>query len=116
SRVDPDRGGEDALERFAAAARDAGLGILVDIVPNHVGVFVPRESIWWWDVLRLGRDSRHAVAFDIDWTAGGGKVRLPILGSSPEEALVKGEILVDATPADDAPDGVLTYYDHALPL
>ncbi|MFP3813653.1 hypothetical protein, partial [Bacillus sp. SIMBA_005] len=75
------------LERFAAAARAAGLGILVDIVPNHVGVAKPRLNRWWWDVLRLGRASRHAVAFDIDWPAGGGRLLLPILGAAPCELI-----------------------------
>ncbi|MDQ0727548.1 malto-oligosyltrehalose synthase [Microbacterium sp. W4I20] len=116
SRVDPDRGGEAGLERFAAAARAAGLGILVDTVPNHVGVAVPRQNPWWWDVLRLGRASRHAVAFDIDWKAGGDRVLLPILGSLPDDALAKGELVIDTSPADDAPDGVLSYFDHVLPL
>ncbi|MGM1017412.1 MAG: malto-oligosyltrehalose synthase [Actinomycetota bacterium] len=116
SRVDPDRGGEEALERFAASARAAGLGILVDTVPNHVGVSVPRENPWWWDVLRLGRESRHAVAFDIDWSAGGGKLLMPILGSSPDEAIAQGHLVVDATSAADAPDGTLSYFDHVLPL
>ncbi len=116
SRVDPDRGGAEGLERFAAAARAAGLGILVDIVPNHVGVAVPRLNPWWWDVLRLGRASRHAVAFDIDWPAGGGRLLLPILGSAPEEVIANGELVIDTSPAEDAPDGTLTYFDHVLPL
>lgn len=116
SRVDPDRGGEAGLEKFAETARAAGLGILVDIVPNHVGVFVPRESVWWWDVLRLGRASSHAVAFDIDWPAGDGRLLLPILGSSPDEVVAAGELKIDPTPADDAPDGTLAYFDHVLPL
>jgi (1->4)-alpha-D-glucan 1-alpha-D-glucosylmutase len=116
SRVDADRGGAAGLEKFAGAARAAGLGILVDTVPNHVGVAVPRLNRWWWDVLRLGRGSRHAVAFDIDWPAGGGRLLLPILGASPEEAIANGELVVDTTPADDAPDGTLAYYDHVLPL
>ncbi|MFS0911002.1 malto-oligosyltrehalose synthase [Microbacterium sp. 179-I 3D2 NHS] len=116
SRVDPDRGGEAGYERFAAAARAAGLGILVDIVPNHVGVSQPRQSVWWWDVLRLGRGSRHAVAFDVDWKAGGDRLRLPILGSSPADVIAAGELVVDTTPADDAPDGTLSYFEHVLPL
>lgn len=116
SRVDADRGGEAGLERFAAAARAAGLGILVDIVPNHVGVAKPRLNPWWWDVLRLGRSSRHAVAFDIDWPAGGGRLLLPILGSAPDEVIARGELVVDTAPADDAPDGTLSYFDHVLPL
>lgn len=71
TRVDPARGGAEGLERFAAAARAAGLGILIDTVPNHMGIAVPAENPWWWDVLLRGRDSRYAAAFDIDWEFGG---------------------------------------------
>jgi len=116
SRIDDARGGPEGLERFAAAARAADLGILVDIVPNHVGVAVPRANPWWWDMLRLGLASRHAVAFDIDKRVSEGRVRLPILGSSPADVLAAEEIVVDTTPADDAPDGTLSYFDHVLPL
>ncbi|ALX66327.1 malto-oligosyltrehalose synthase [Microbacterium sp. XT11] len=116
SRVDPARGGDEALVRFAAAARREGLGILVDIVPNHMGVAVPRANPWWWDMLRLGRSSRHAVAFDIDASRGDGRLRLPILGASLDEVIAAGELSVDPEPADDAPDGTLSYYDHVLPL
>ena len=108
SRVDPSRGGRDGLSRFAAAAREAGLGILVDIVPNHMGVARPEQNPWWWDVLRLGRASRFAEAFDIDWVAAGGRVRIPILGGALEEAL--GEIAVDGQA------GLVRYADHVLPL
>lgn len=116
SLVDPDRGGGEGLERFARAAREAGLGILIDIVPNHMGVSIPRENPWWWDVLRLGRESGYADAFDIDWEFGGGRVLVPILGGSLEEILEAGDLVVDPAPAADAPDGVLRYFDHVLPL
>lgn len=116
SLVDPYRGGEESLQRFAAAARAAGLGILVDIVPNHVGVATPRQNPWWWETLRLGRGARHAAAFDIDWTAGGGKLMMPILGLPAAEVIAREEIVVDTTPADDAPDGTLSYFEHVLPL
>lgn len=116
SVVDPERGGSDGLEHFAASARAAGLGILVDIVPNHVGVSQPRANRWWWDFLRLGRSSRHALAFDVDARLSGGRVRLPILGSTLDEAIAADEIAIDRDPADDAPDGVLRYFDHVLPL
>ncbi len=115
-RVDEARGGPEALARFAAAARAANLGILIDIVPNHMGVSAPRENAWWWDVLRLGRDSRFADFFDIDWDFGGGRVRMPVLGAPLHEILERGEVTVDPTPADDVPDGVLRYFDHVLPL
>ncbi|MFJ2551131.1 malto-oligosyltrehalose synthase [Microbacterium sp. NPDC087591] len=116
SRVDPSRGGEAGLRRFADAAHEAGLGVLVDIVPNHVGVAVPRENPWWWDVLRLGRGSHYATAFDIDWRHGNGKLRLPILGSVVEAALDNGDFVVDTGASDDAPDGTLSYFEHVLPL
>ncbi|MCT9819159.1 malto-oligosyltrehalose synthase [Microbacterium sp. W1N] len=110
TRVDEARGGPEALARFSAAARAHGLGILVDIVPNHQGVADPAQNPWWWDVLRLGRDSAHAASFDIDWDFGGGRVRLPVLGAETAEAIAAGEIVVDA-----AADRV-RYYDLELPL
>jgi (1->4)-alpha-D-glucan 1-alpha-D-glucosylmutase len=116
SRIDDSRGGPEGFERFVARARDAGLGVLVDIVPNHVGVGTPRENPWWWDVLRLGRVSPHAVAFDIDWEHGGGRVRLPILGADLDTLIAAGDIAIDPEPAADAPDGTLVYFEHVLPL
>ncbi len=113
SQVDPARGGSAGLSRLADAAHSAGLGVLVDIVPNHMGVAVPRENPWWWDVLRRGRASRHAAAFDIDWEAGSGRVRLPILGAPLAEA--RSDVRVHAA-GDDAGCGVLRYFDHVLPL
>lgn len=115
SRVDPARGGAAGLEAFSAVAHGAGLGVLADIVPNHMGVAVPRENPWWWDLLRRGRASRYAVAFDIDADLGDGLVRLPILGGPLDEAI--GDIRIDsAAVAEDAPVGVLRYFDHVLPL
>ena len=108
STVDPARGGRDALERAARAFHEAGHGVLVDIVPNHVGVARPAENPWWWDVLAKGRGSRYARAFDIDWDFGGGKVRLPVLGETVEEAAASGALRVE--------DGELRYHDHRFPL
>ncbi|MDR6905509.1 (1-_4)-alpha-D-glucan 1-alpha-D-glucosylmutase [Agromyces sp. 3263] len=106
--VDPARGGADGLERAAAAARTHGMGVLVDIVPNHVGVATPSAMAWWWDVLANGRDSAHAEAFDIDWDFGGGRVRIPVLGSADD----LGALELVAT------DGAfeLHYFDHRFPV
>jgi len=114
TRVDPARGGAEGLSRFVEAARAKDLGILIDIVPNHMGVSEPRANAWWWDVLRQGRDSAHADAFDIDWEFGGGKVRVPVLGDHLDAVI--DEISYDPTPADDAPDGLIRYYDHQFPV
>ncbi|MEV8134632.1 malto-oligosyltrehalose synthase [Microbacterium aurantiacum] len=114
--IDPARGGAAGLDRFAAAAREAGLGILIDIVPNHMGVSAPRENAWWWDVLRRGAESPHAAAFDVDPRLSGGRVRLPALGGPLDEVLAAGELTLDRAPAEDAPDGFLRYYENVFPL
>ena len=80
SAIDPDRGGADGLLAASAAAREAGMGVLVDIVPNHVGVATPAQNPWWWSLLKEGQQSRYAQAFDVDWDFGGGRVRIPVLG------------------------------------
>ena len=79
-RVDASRGGPEGLRAVAAAARAHGMGVLVDIVPNHMGVATPERNAWWWDLLQHGRGSRFAEAFDVDWDAGGGKLLLPVVG------------------------------------
>lgn len=116
TRVDPERGGAAGLEVFAHAARADGLGILIDIVPNHQGVSAPAENPWWWDVLRRGEQSPHAAAFDIDWAFGDGRVLVPVLGAPLEEVLAAGDITLDPTASDQAPDGVARYFEHTLPL
>ncbi|WP_205471317.1 malto-oligosyltrehalose synthase [Nocardioides sp. SYSU D00038] len=112
--LDPSRGGEEGLAALSAEARRLGMGVLVDIVPNHVGVAEPAEDSWWWDVLRLGRDSEHAAAFDVDWAAGEGRIRIPVVGDD-DQAEPGGPIanlrLVDS------PDGPeLVYHDHHYPV
>jgi len=70
TRVNPELGGAEALDRFVAALRSAGLGLVVDIVPNHLGVARPELNPAWWSVLRDGRESPYAPWFDIDWSRG----------------------------------------------
>ncbi|MCR2763673.1 malto-oligosyltrehalose synthase [Microbacterium sp. zg.B48] len=117
STIDPARGGPAGLERFAAAARAAGLGILVDIVPNHMGISRPEQNPWWWDVLIRGRDSRYAEAFDIDWEYGAGRIRVPILGASLDEVIAAGEVAIEPGDAVGGAHGVARFYgQHVLPL
>lgn len=116
TRVDADRGGAAGLSRFVAAARDAGLGILVDIVPNHQGVADPAENPWWSDVLTHGRRSAHAAAFDIDWEHGAERVVLPVLGGTLDEVLGRREIEVAPPAGDDDGFGTARYHDLVLPL
>ena len=104
SAVDPDRGGPEGLLAVSRAAREAGMGVLVDIVPNHVGVATPAQNPWWWSLLKEGRQSRYAQAFDVDWDFGGGRIRIPVLGEDSD---------LDAL---EIRDGELRYYDHRFPL
>ena len=104
-RIDATRGGADGLAALSAEARRLGLGVLVDIVPNHVGVATPVENAWWWDLLTHGRGSAHASYFDVDWDFGGGRIRIPVVGDDDE-----GSISVDLE------RGELRYHEHRFPL
>ena len=105
TRVDPELGCEEALRALAAQLAAAGLGLVLDIVPNHMAA--DTANAWWADVLRHGQASRYAAYFDIDWEADD-KILLPILGRPLEEALAAGELVCEA--------GVLRYFSHRLPL
>ncbi len=102
-RIDKDRGGESGWSALLAAAKDAGLDVVVDIVPNHMGVEDASANAAWWDVLRLGQDSPYASWFDIEWATA--PIRLPVLGD-------------DADPATDLTieDGELRYFEHRFPI
>lgn len=109
--VNPELGGIDGLRLLARTAHEAGLGLVVDIVPNHLGVEVPRRNKWWWDVLKHGQGSEYARFFDIDWAADNGadgKLGLPVLGA-PDDV---GALELRCIDGED----VLTYYDHVFPL
>jgi (1->4)-alpha-D-glucan 1-alpha-D-glucosylmutase len=117
TKLNPELGGEEGFERLSAALRQHDLGLILDFVPNHVGVHFA-DNPWWLDVLEWGPASPHAVSFDIDWDqlpyrARGG-VLLPILGSSYGETLERGEIEL----RHDAAEGSFScwYFEHRLPI
>ncbi|HEX6247469.1 MAG TPA: malto-oligosyltrehalose synthase [Nocardioidaceae bacterium] len=113
TRVNEELGGEAGLLSLAGTARDHGLGIIVDVVPNHMAFVAPEHAnAPLWQTLRDGRDAATAHWFDIDWEAGEGRLGLPILGGTLEEALEAGEITLGEH--DGQP--VVRYYDHVLPV
>ncbi|MGA5046673.1 malto-oligosyltrehalose synthase [Streptomyces arboris] len=107
SRVREELGGEEGLRSLAATAREHGLGLVLDIVPNHMAA-VPRHNRQLWEVLREGRASPYARWFDIDWAAGGDKVLLPVLAGPLGEQL-------DGLTVDVGAE-VLRYGEQEFPL
>ncbi|MBX3746879.1 MAG: malto-oligosyltrehalose synthase [Verrucomicrobiae bacterium] len=116
TRLNPELGSEGDLEALVEALRRRGMGLVLDLVPNHMAVGTP-ENRWWWEVLRDGRASRYAGYFDIDWEAApgdgaGGRVMVPVLGGPVEAVLERGELAVDRS----GPEPVLRYFEHVFPL
>src|SRR5882672_2467671 len=117
TQFNPELGGEAGFERLSAALKQNDLGLILDFVPNHVGVHFA-DNPWWLDVLEWGQTSSHAVSFDIDWEllpyrARGG-VLLPIIGAFYGHALEHGEIELRY----DAEEGSFSawYFEHRLPI
>ena len=116
THVNPELGGEAAFRRLAAALRHAGLGIIVDIVPNHMAA--GGENRWWVDVLQHGRESRYARYFDIDWEPDErslrGKILVPVLGRPYGDALADAEISLAFN--ERAGRYETRYFDHVFPI
>ena len=106
-RVDPARGGAEGLAALSAEARRLGMGVLVDIVPNHVGVATPAANAWWWDVLEHGRASRYAARVRHRL----GRRRRP--GPAPGARRRRRCRDRDRT---SAVEGELRYHDHRFPI
>ena len=113
-RLNPELGGEAGFARLAGRLRELGMGLLLDIVPNHMGV--GNDSQWWQDVLENGRASQYASYFDIDWNPLNpdmkDKLLLPILGSQYGDELEAKRIQMAAV------DGrlMVRYFDHLIPI
>ena len=113
-RLNPELGGEAGFQQLSTALNEAKMGLLLDIVPNHMGI--GNDSLWWQDVLENGRASEHATFFDIDWEPlkpdMRGKLLLPILGNQYGEELESRKIQV----AFEDGHAWIRYYDHMLPI
>ncbi|WP_312463845.1 malto-oligosyltrehalose synthase [Pantoea endophytica] len=109
NEIEPAIGGRDGFNRLVEALQDAEIGLILDIVPNHMAASL--ENAWWRDVIEYGESSRYANHFDIDWTR---RLTLPFLGDSFENVLENGELSIKAHPQTGHP--ALAYYDSFYPL
>jgi len=115
--LNPELGGREGFEALSKGLRGAGMGLVMDIVPNHMGIGRD-DNQWWLDVLEWGRSSRYAHFFDIEWfpeTQGiHDQVLLPVLGDLYGTVLERGELRLRF----DAATGSCSvwYYEHKFPI
>jgi (1->4)-alpha-D-glucan 1-alpha-D-glucosylmutase len=113
SRINPELGGESGFRELATALKARDIGLIVDIVPNHMAVGKADNS-WWLDLLRCGPASAYAKTFDIDWDSPGfeGKVVAPFLDGAPKDLIERGTLRLEIA------GGVWAfgYFDHRFPL
>ncbi len=115
SRLSPELGTAADFEAFWSALRGHAMGLVLDIVPNHMAAD-PDQNPWWRDVLARGRRSRFAGWFDAEWDAPGldGRVLVPVLGAPLEDVLAAGELTVDAVGPDGEP--AVRYFERTFPI
>lgn len=114
TRVRGELGGRPALERLRDVLDHHGLGLVLDIVPNHQAVHA--DNPLWWSLLRDGPDGPAGTVFDVDWGGGphhpAGSVLLPVLGAHPSQAIAAGDLRLDGT----GEEVVVRYHDQCFPL
>ncbi|HXE81334.1 MAG TPA: malto-oligosyltrehalose synthase, partial [Vicinamibacterales bacterium] len=115
TRLNPEIGDERAFRAWVDALRARGMGHIVDVVANHMGI-ARSANPWWQDVLENGPSSRHADAFDIDWRPLKPelecKVLLPVLGDTYGAVLERQEITLEY----DAGSFQIRYFDWVFPV
>jgi (1->4)-alpha-D-glucan 1-alpha-D-glucosylmutase len=126
SRISADLGGEEEFRAMAETFARHGIGIIADVVPNHMALPAPEYlNRQLWSVLQDGQDSRYAHWFDIDWAACDGRMLLPILAGPLRSCLRDFELTRLAALSDEAArqlagqhgdEPVLRYHEHVLPL
>ncbi len=115
NRLNPEIGSTEDYERFCAVLTDHGMGQILDVVPNHMGIF-GESNRWWMDVLENGQSSLYAGFFDIDWDPPtrklSGKILLPVLGDFYGRVLENQEIRLVLN------DGGFSvhYYERCFPV
>ena len=117
NRLNPEIGTEDEFAALSAALKTHGMGLILDIVPNHMAVG-GADNAWWLDVLEWGEGSPYAAYFDINWDPLRedlkGRVLLPVLGDQYGAVLERGEIALRFEPSEGSFSA--WYYDHRFPI
>jgi (1->4)-alpha-D-glucan 1-alpha-D-glucosylmutase len=117
TQVSAECGGEAGLKRLVDKLRERGMGLIIDVVPNHMGVG-GSSNAWWLDILEWGRHGAHARHFDIDWhspdPALRGKVLMPCLGAPYGDELAAGRIELNF--AADTGRFYVSYGPHVGPI
>jgi (1->4)-alpha-D-glucan 1-alpha-D-glucosylmutase len=115
TRINEELGGEAGFRSMVAALRERGIGVLIDIVPNHMAS-AGRANPWWWDILKNGRASRYAPYFDIDWdpllSSIKGKVLLGVLEDRYGRELEGGRLSLER----QGDEVTVRYHDHLFPI
>jgi (1->4)-alpha-D-glucan 1-alpha-D-glucosylmutase len=117
NRLNPELGGEEQFRELVDALHRHGMGLILDIVPNHMAVG-GCDNAWWLDVLEWGRDSPFAEYFDINWDATRldlkGRVLLPVLGEQYGVVIENGDIELRFDPQEGSFSA--WYFEHRLPI
>jgi (1->4)-alpha-D-glucan 1-alpha-D-glucosylmutase len=115
SEVDPKLGGQEGFDRLCQVSAAFGIGLVLDIVPNHMAV-AGRQNPWWWDVLTKGIESRYSGFFDILWDhpdlSVNGKILLPVLGDTFKHCLESRQIQIRR----NGQELYLAYFEHEFPI
>ncbi|HVL59237.1 MAG TPA: malto-oligosyltrehalose synthase [Burkholderiaceae bacterium] len=116
SEISPEIGGMEGFERLAQALQRHSMGLIFDVVPNHMGVLAG-DNQWWMDVLENGQASAYAHYFDIDWNPVNpdlhGKVLVAVLGDHYGHVLDSGQLRLEQ---EDDGGFAIRYYQHRLPI
>ncbi|MDN4481610.1 malto-oligosyltrehalose synthase [Demequina muriae] len=120
SRIAESLGGVEALRELSWKAGEHGLGLIADVVPNHMAVPTPAfHNKALWSVLAHGEESDHAHWFDVDWSSGD-PVLMPVLGQRIGTVLAADELHLDTMVVPGFEEAgevhVLRYFEHVFPV
>jgi len=117
TRLHAEAGGREGFDRLVAAAHEHGLGLIVDVVPNHMTVPKPAHlNVPLWSLLREGRESPYAAWFDVDWDVEDDRILMPVLGGSVTEAIARGDLVLAQDGGPSGREWVLWYFGDEFPV